>query len=226
MKLTISATSVFNILKYIITFLVLAHIVQITIYHLHYIDYIKFLDLDIENNLPSFYSTMAIELCALILFFIYINKNQQQDRERKHWLGLTIIFAFLGFDEMAQIHEEFSDIFDMLIDASGLLYFPWVIPYGIAVAVVGIIYLPWLLRLPKHTRQRFIIAGMAFLGGAIVVEMISANYADLYGDEDWRYSFTYTIEETLEMTGIALFARALLLYISETINTVEITFSR
>ncbi|MFT5117188.1 MAG: hypothetical protein ACI9NY_000717 [Kiritimatiellia bacterium] len=225
MKVGLSVSSIYLTFKIIVALLVSAHIIQISIYHLDWADYIKFLDLDIENNLPSFYSAMAIELCAVLLCIIYLDKKQQQLRERWHWLGLAIIFALLGFDETAQLHEEVSDYFTLLVDASGVLYYPWVLPYGIAVAVVGLIYLPWLKRLPTNTQLHFIVAGMIFIAGAIVMEMISATYADTYNTDDWRYSLSYTIEETLEMTGIILFIRALLHYIAATIGHIHFSFT-
>lgn len=222
MTLHLSTSSVFRLFKVIISLIILAHIIQITAHHLGYIDYIRFLDLDIENNLPSFYSAMAIELCAILLCIIFLHKKQQQAKGCWQWLVLAIIFAFLGFDETAQIHEEIGDFFTTMVNASGILYFPWVVPYGIAVSIIGLAYLPWLLRLPRNTQIRFIIAGTLFLSGAIAMEMVSASYADLYDVSDWRYSITYTIEETLEMTGIILFIRALLLYIGESMRSVTI----
>jgi hypothetical protein len=221
MTLHLSVLSAYRVLKVIVFILVLAHIIQITAYHLGHIDYVRFIDLDIENNLPSFYSSMAIELCAVLLFIIYLSKKQQLSGSWQ-WLMLAIIFAFLGFDETAQIHEEAGDFVTQMVNASGILYFPWVLPYGIAVGILGLTFLPWLLRLPRDTQMRFIIAGTVFITGAIIIEMISARYADIYDVSDWRYSITYTIEETLEMAGIVFFIRALLLYISETVHSVTV----
>ncbi|MFT7388766.1 MAG: hypothetical protein ACI8VC_002023 [Candidatus Endobugula sp.] len=225
MNVSLSISSIYFTFKIIVALLVSAHIIQISVYHLDWAPYIKFLDLDIENNLPSFYSAMAIELCAVLLLVVYLDKKQHQLRERWHWLGLAIIFALLGFDEAAQLHEEVSDYFTLLLDASGVLYYPWVVPYSIAVAIVGIIYLPWLKRLPTDTQLHFVVAGVTFISGAIVIEMISASLADAYDTDDWRYSMSYTIEETFEMTGIILFIRALLHYISVTIGHINLRFN-
>jgi hypothetical protein len=112
-----------------------------------------------------------------------------------------------------------------MLDAAGALYFPWVLPYGIAVIVIAIIYIPWLLQLPLYTRIHFFISGTLFLSGALGLEILSATFADQYGLDSAQYTWTYTAEETLEMLGIALFIRALIHYLSSHTEEISIVFS-
>jgi len=224
MNIKLRTQSIFRFFTILVALLVSAHIIQISLYHFDVIKYIKFIDLDIENNLPSFYSSMAIEFCAVLLAVIFWYKKQSGSKESRYWLGLAFIFLFLGFDEATQIHEEFSDIFEEIIDASGFLYFAWVIPYGTVTVIIGLLYWSWLWKLPANTRNGFVIAGVTFLSGAIGFEMISAVYADEHSVYDWRYSIAYTIEETLEMSGIVLFIRALLFYIEQNVGQISLDF--
>src|SRR6185503_12879566 len=117
-------------------------------------------------------------------------------------LGLTVIFFFLGLDEGAAIHEELSDFLEQYMVAEGALYFLWVIPYGIASAVLALLYLRFVWQLPRITRTRFIVAGLLFLGGALGFEMLSAIAAERSGYDSVSYSVLYSIEEMLEMFGI------------------------
>lgn len=225
MKINLSPKAVTSIFITIVTLLATAHIAQVTLYHFDIFDYSRFLDFDTENNLPSFYSAMAIEFCALLLLVIYWHSKNADSKEAGYWLGLAIIFAFLGFDETAQMHEIVSDFFILIVDATGVLYFPWVIPYGLATGLVALIYWPWLQRLPQASHNGFIIAGGVFVSGAIGMEMISASIADAYSVSDWRYTIFYTAEEILEMSGIVLFIRALVRHIGQHIHQVTFDFS-
>ncbi len=224
MKITISANTVSIILTVIISFLVVAHCIQAFFFLEGLIDYVAFIDLDIEQNLPTFYSSMAIEFCAILLCIIYISEKQQ-NQPATAWLGLAIVFAFLGIDESTKIHENLGDFVEPMVNAEGVLYFPWVLPYGIAITIMAIIYIPWLKRLPLATAIRFIIAATLFLSGAIGFEILSATYADKYGTDSAPYTWTYTIEETLEMLAIMIFARALIQHISQTISDLTIRFT-
>ncbi len=58
-------------------------------------------------------------------------------------LVLGIIFLFLSIDEGFQIHENIGDM-AKYIDSTGVLYFPWVVPYGFAVIVFILVYLIYL----------------------------------------------------------------------------------
>ena len=226
MNIKLSSKTVSNLFTTIVTLLVTVHILQALLYHLAGFDYSGFIDLDTENNLPTFYTAMALEFSAILLFLIYWQKKQSHRKESLYWLGLALIFAFLGFDETAQVHEEVSDFFTSIVEASGVLYFPWIIPYGLATGLVALIYWPWLIHLPKETQKNFIIAGVVFLAGAIGMEMIGAHHADLYDVYDWRYTISYTVEETLEMLGIVLFIRALMDYINQNIQQITISFTQ
>ena len=196
--------------------------IQASIYLFTRFSYINFLDLDIERNLPTFYSSLAIEFCALLLFIVFIHEKQQKSRDKCHWFGLASIFVFLGLDEGTKLHEHLGDVMESLITTSGLLHFPWVIPYGSALIVLTIFYTPWFLRLPPSTRRGFFTAGFIFIFGALGLETLSAREYELNGSSSVTYTVLYTIEETCEMVGIALFSKYILRHMEETFR--EVTF--
>ena len=67
----------------------------------------------------------------------------------------------------------------------------------------------------------FICAGVIFITGAVGIEIISAQEADLHGTESVLYSVLYTIEELCEMLGIVIFCYALLRYIEDKCEQVQ-----
>lgn len=184
---------------------------------------IEFFDFDIEENLPTFYSSFALLTASLLLFgiasFYRTNKVGYL-----HWLGFAFIFAFLAIDEFTVIHEYLWQPTKDLLNTSGLLYGAWYIPYGIFFLFIAGFYVRWFLRLPKRTKSLFFISGVIFLAGAVAFEAIAGYYQELYGVKNYMYCISYTIEELLEMCGIAIFIFALLDYIGKDIGFLNINF--
>jgi len=176
---------------------------------------LEFFDFDIEGNIPTLYSAVVVLLCSGLLALIARLNWNRPGGKRYYWLGLAMLFFFLGLDEGTAIHEELSDFLEEYMVAEGALYFLWVIPYGIATVVLALLYFRFVWQLPKATRARFIAAGLLFLGGALGFEMLSAIAADRYDYDSISYTVLYSIEEMLEMLGIVLFLYALLSHLAE-----------
>lgn len=226
MHITISARAVIKTLSVIIGVLITAHSVQIILEYFRVSEYVPYLDVDTEGNLPSFYSALAIECCAFLLLLIYVYERKTVGRFRWAWLGLTIIFAFLGLDEATRIHEDSGDFVEGIIDPSGELNVAWLYPYVTMVVILGILYFRWLLDLPAGTRTRFVVSAIVFLSGAVGMEILGGEFPPVDGDYyTFPYIITYTLEEGLEMLGIALFARALVMHISAFNNPLIVRFS-
>ncbi|MGH9892482.1 MAG: hypothetical protein ACREA0_10950, partial [bacterium] len=168
---------------------------------------------DGEANIPAWYSSSLLLLCALLLATIGTAERNFRGEPVIRWLVLSLIFGFLSLDETAQLHElSIQPLRDMLA-TSGFFYYGWIIPAAICVALFVLGYLGFLARLPARTRRLFVVAGAVFVAGAIGVEAISGKHASLHGEQDLTYHLIITVEELLEMGGIVIFIYALLDYI-------------
>ncbi|PSN18852.1 hypothetical protein C7271_10385 [filamentous cyanobacterium CCP5] len=166
-------------------------------------------NLNAERNIPALFSTLLLIACACILFVISRVK-QQIGRDSGYWAGLSYIFVYLALDEFFSIHELLIDPLRRLGFNSGFLYFPWIIPAIVAVALVGIIFRRFLLRLPSSTRNGFLVAAIVYVGGAIFIESIGGNYFDTYGNQTLMYAFIVSLEESCEVMGVLIFMNTLL----------------
>ncbi len=175
---------------------------------------IDLFDFDIEGNVPTLYSAVSVLFCSALLALITRVNWRKPDGKRFYWLGLTILFLLLAIDEGTAIHEEISTFLERYMDARGVLYFLWVVPYGIAMAVLALAYSKFVWELPKETRARFVMAGVIFLTGALGIEMLGAREADLNGYDTVTYCVLYSLEEMLEMLGIILFIYTLLSHLA------------
>src|SRR3982751_4790319 len=61
--------------------------------------------LDGECNIPSWFSSCLLLVCALLLALIAAAQRQRPKAWFGHWLALALIFGFLSLDETAQLHE-------------------------------------------------------------------------------------------------------------------------
>ncbi len=179
-------------------------------------------DLDVESNIPTFYSAFML-MVASILLGVITYASKRVGEAWIAWGGLSLIFMFLAFDEIASIHERFIEPMQSLMDATGFLRYAWVVPYGIAVVIITGLYSGFLLRLPRRTMKLFLLSGAIYVSGALGFELLGGKYASLYGTQDLSFALICTVEETLEMVGVAVFIYSMLTYMVERFSGFRIS---
>lgn len=180
----------------------------------------EYFDFDIEKNIPSFYSAFALFFSSFLLFCTALLEKNKGGK-RRYWFGLAAVFFFLAFDEAFALHEGLGDLTEEYITStgilavSGLLYFPWIIPYSLLTIILGLLYFRFIFSLPRKTTVLLILSAMIFLTGAGFFDMLGGKEAELHGYYSNKYVVLYTIEEFLEMIGVILFMYTLLDYIEQ-----------
>jgi hypothetical protein len=130
----------------------------------------------------------------------------------------------LSLDEAASIHE-MGTALQPVLHTTGYLAYGWVIPGSIFVLIVLVMSLRFLAALPMYTRRLFLTAGAIYVGGALRIEMLEAQYETLHGRENLTYSLLLQgVEEGMEMVGIIIFLYALSSYLSSYRGEVVIEF--
>jgi hypothetical protein len=179
-----------------------------------------------EQNIPTWFSSFLLFTAALLLLVIAYAHRQKQDRYSRRWFVLGLIFFYLSIDESAYIHEMFTEPLQIALNTQGYLYFAWVL-LGIAfVGIVGLAYARFVWKLPPQTRWRFILAGAIYVGGALGVEVISANEWFKADGTSLLFSAIGTVEEFMEMTGVIVFIYALLLYLADYAPDLRLAVAR
>ena len=173
----------------------------------------NFLNVNGEQNLPTFYSSLMLLVAALLCGLIARSHSESDHTNVRHWTALSVAFVLVSLDEFASIHEQAGvRLREQLGITGGPLFYAWVIPGAALVALFGIALLRFLRSLPRTTRRRLLAAGVLFLSGAIGLEMVGGAYAAVHGDHSMSVLIA-TVEETLEMVGTAVLLYALLAYI-------------
>jgi hypothetical protein len=183
----------------------------------------RLLNLNNEGNIPSWYSSLSLLLSSGLLAAIGLEKRAQRAPFATHWMILAGIFVYLSLDEAAEIHEMGMDLLASF-HLTGHLYYSWVILGGLFVTIVGISYLRFLGHLPVTTMRLFLVSGSLYVGGAIGIEMIGAHWDFLHGQESLTYALLVALEETMEMSGIAVFIHTLCSYIEQESHEIRLIF--
>lgn len=171
------------------------------------------LSLNSEMSFSTWYSSLMLLVCALLLWIIYQDKASAKDRFRFHWFFLALIFLFLSADEACSIHEKLSSFIRNQVINYGLKYGEWTALYLVLLVIFLGSYLKFLKHLPGRFTMLFICAGATFVGGAVGMEIVGASYLTIEGTRDLTYYIITGVEDVFEMLGVLLFVRALLLYI-------------
>ncbi len=182
------------------------------------------LSVNSETSIPTFYSAYGLLTCSFLLGFVAYLTKLRQEKFLRHWQLLSLVFLYLSLDEALSFHEKAVEPLREFFGTEGFLYFAWVIPAAILVAVFLVGYLSFLMALPKRIRQLFLIAGGVFVAGAIGMEMVGGKVLSLQLSEA-AYILTSTCEEFLEMLGVIIFLYALLAYLRLKLVNINISFT-
>lgn len=173
------------------------------------------LDVDSENSIYTWFSTLLLGLAALIAFSLASHKAEQNNTFRKQWVIVGIILLIMSMDEMLSFHEHLSGLLRRALSTSGVFTFAWVIPAIFIVVIIGLMFWPFMRSLPSHIARGIFLAGAVFVTGAIGMEMVAGLYISESGTRDaFRspiYRFLTSIEEGLEVIGVIILIRTLLM---------------
>lgn len=209
MEITLSLATVRRLLVSVLSLLILAgfcaEIVDATPHFQDPHDLVELFSLSYETNLPTWFASSLLFSCGLLLTLIALAKRRVADPYTRHWWGLVLAFLYISLDEFVQLHEQANHWFDF----GGVLYYGWVMPAAVVVAILGFCYLGFLRHLPRRSRQQFVVAGALYVGGALGVELGLGYWADVAGESNLVYGLIDLVEESMEMCGVSLFFYAL-----------------
>ena len=184
----------------------------------------KLVDLDRENSLSTWYSIMLLAATSLAFLLIAWISRRDQDRMWRYWLALGLMFAAFSIDEQILGHESVGASIDDYFDNGGPFFYAWVVPGMIAVALAALAFIPFIRSLTPSLRARLAIAAGLYVGGALVMEMISGVVAETWGVDTLGYETTTSIEEMFEIAGVSFFLVILVGEISRLTSEVRLRF--
>lgn len=183
------------------------------------------LDLDKERGVSTLFQVLLLLTNSALLLLLGV-WGRRKIVDSGPWLFMSAIFAFLALDEFAWIHERTMEPVAALLGRSGFLHFGWVVPYGVAVLLLGIWFIPRVLAIKAGPRKWFVLAAVAYVFGALVMESVGGMRLDAIGGEDFRpevvYELLTTVEEGFEMVGLILLLRGVLELLQPALTDVRL----
>lgn len=179
-----------------------------------------------DSSLPTWYSSFALLICALLLALVTAIKKKVGDAYTYYWFFLSALFFYISIDEVATLRETLDTATPSYL--GGAFYYTWTVVGIPFVVIFAITYLKFLASLPKDTKRLFVVAGGVFVLGAVGIEMLASLIHSHYGSADSMLHATVTtFEEYFEMLGIIIFIYALLLYLTkQNIKGVQICIEK
>lgn len=169
-------------------------------------------DVDEEDSFPTWYSASALLLTAVFLLIKARSSRQLKESTAWHWYGLSLGFLLLSVDEIAGMHETLNS----LIEVS------WAIPGGIFALFLAGVYSMFLFQIERDMAIQFVIGGALFVGGAVGVELLTEPYLENDELNTLAYNLWTAVEEAMEMGGVLVFLRSLLLSMKSSSPKTEI----
>ena len=177
--------------------------------------------LDYEKNIPTFYSSCLWVLCAVAAWMIGSETRLRGLKLYLPWMGLSLLFLFLGADEMLEIHEALLDPMREVTGGEGWFFQAWLFAYGGLVIIGGLLLWPFLRQLPRILYWRVALAAGVFLSGALGLEAVGGFWIQNDERDTWAYSLIVGAEESLEMLGLILLMSALLKHIARHLRAIQ-----
>lgn len=170
------------------------------------------LDSTRENNIPTWFSSSSMLLCALVLGSIVLRLRERAPRESRWWLGLAVLFCLGSVDETANLHESLSQLGKRLVagEEPGLLVRPWVLFLGPLAIAVTAVYARFFTGQPRDVRRSFALGAALFLGGALGLELVEVALGPTQLQRPPMLA-TMVAQEALEMFGVVAFLNGALL---------------
>ncbi|MBD2344859.1 hypothetical protein H6G18_11965 [Anabaena subtropica FACHB-260] len=182
---------------------------------------VRMFDLDEERNIPTLFTGFILIFCSILLELVALAKQKERNRYVPYWHGLAIIFMYLSFDELLEIHEKVNGILNQTAQSAPGQN--WDI-LNISLALVfALIYFKFLLHLPKKIKTLFVLAFAFFVIGGVVIEFLGVYYfPNIYNQKLFIAEVITTIEECLEIIGLTIFIHGILLYIKSFVTDIHI----
>jgi hypothetical protein len=183
-------------------------------------------NLDYERNIPSLFSFTLLLFASVLLAVIAIIKRQEVEiSHHGYWFFLSAIFFYLAIDELIEIHEHLAIFLRGKFNLTGIFWFAWVIPFGIGLVLIIIFCYKFIFNaIPRKTRKLFLKAGVFYVFGALIIEMLGGWFFTNFGSANYGWVLLTTLEEGLEMYGIVLFIYALLDYMRDIFKSLSFEF--
>ncbi len=165
-----------------------------------------------EANIPTWYASSLLLICAVLLGAIALKKTEAGDRFARHWSALCLAVLFLSADESSSFHETVGAAMDRFAAPPGLMQLSWVLPAAVLAVLFGLAFIRFAASLPGAARRGLLSGAFVFASGALGLEAAGGIWRSAHGETPVLYTLAVNTEEFLEMAGVVILIRTLAAY--------------
>lgn len=176
------------------------------------LSFARYFDLGEEQNLPSWIATILLMVAAMSAVAA-AQRHPTDTILRRGWYTTAGALAYASLDEATYLHERASDPLRNWLGVGGFLYWAWVLPAIVAVAVLARVLWPFLGRLPADARRDLFVAAGLFLSCAVGLEMLDALAYSVNEEAGVVTELLTIVEECGEMLAVMFFIDTTVRYV-------------
>lgn len=175
-----------------------------------------------EMNIPTWYSSAALLVCSALFFVIASAHERNENQYILHWRVLGVLFLLLSVDEACAMHEVIGTLLQKATGYQVFAHYGWVLPGALLTVLVSLAFVPFVRSLRVRTRRLLVLSAFIYTAGVLGAEAIGRWWDTVYGVKGLGYGILVVVEEFLEMSGVALCAFTLALYIADHVQGIRI----
>jgi hypothetical protein len=185
----------------------------------------RFLFVDFEGNLPTWYSALLLLACGAVAGAIGAASRTRPHESAAYWMVMAVGFVALSADEAAALHELLVTPLRRLVGGTPWLRYPLIVPGTAVVMVTAAVFGRFLLALPAGTRRALVTGGLVFVLGALGLETVGGWFDPELHGANVTYVLLATAEEACEMAGVSLVLMGLLRHVERAIGPLEVDWA-
>jgi hypothetical protein len=166
-------------------------------------------DANREENIPTWYASITLFVCALILAGLAMHASRRGESPRRFWLVIALL-ALASIDETAQLHEWGGRLLRDAVNAENEIANAWIVPGTIIAVLLFVPLRAFFTRCPAPVRRGAAVAGAVYVGGALGIEILEEVVFGPSGDFGLDQAILGTAQEFAEMVGVLIFLDVLL----------------
>jgi hypothetical protein len=158
----------------------------------------------------------------MLLYAIYRYHRQHDLKDSRYWLVLSTGFLYLSIDESIDLHGMLTNPLRSFFHAGGFLFYTWVIPGFIVCLILAVYFFPFFMRLSNRYKILFGLSIFLFVGGAVVLEVVTAYFDPKAGGFSLLVAILGTVKQAMEWVGELVFLYSLSDYIRLNMQTASL----
>lgn len=168
-------------------------------------------DMSGEGNLPAWFSGVTLLLLAGLFAWLRQAAAVRGDSHTAGWTLLALVCLAASVDEVAGIHEGVVGLNLRILLEDQQAKFFYLVPGVVLLVAIGWALSGFFAALDPAIRRPLAVGIAVWLTGAVLLEAIEGVDA-VVGTEPFRTALFNTAQDTLEIAGAMLTARALIDY--------------